>query len=169
MATIHLSENKFAPISEGIHIFRIWDVDYDETFGRVQIHLVNAQGKLHTERFTLMRADGSMIDGACNALSFFAKTALQTTEPTDIDHTELIGHYIKAQVVHNVQPNRNDPSKTVTFVNLTDKWSADGFDTEPCEKAMTLSPDSRKATKEKVAEQEEVTNIGDIDLNSVLN
>lgn len=166
MATIHLSQNSFSPISEGIHIFRIWDVDYDETFGRVQIHLVNAQGKLHTERFTIMRADGSMIDGACNALSFFAKTALQNTNLTDIDHTELIGHYIKAQVVHNVQPNRNDPSKTVTFVNLTDKWSADGFDTEPCEKAKTLSPASRKAKKEKAPETP--TETGDVDLTALL-
>lgn len=166
MATIHLSQNSNAPISEGIHIFRIWDVDYDETFGKVQIHLVNAKGKLHTERFTIMRKDGSMIDGACNALAFFAKTALNlnNNEPTDIDHTELIGHYIKAQVVHKTQPNINDPSKTITFVNLTDKWSADGFDTEPCEKAMTLSPASRKSKKE----QETPTETADVDLTSLL-
>ena len=168
MAKIHLSQNTFAPISEGIHIFRIWDVDYDETFGRVQIHLVNAQGKLHTERFALMRADGSMIDGACNALSFFAKTALQiqNTTVSDIDHTELIGHYIKAQVVHKTQKNINDPSKDVTFVNLTDKWSADGFDTEPCEKAMTLSPASRKAKKEKA--QETPVETENMDLSALL-
>ena len=154
MATIHLSASSHAPIPEGIHIFRIFDVEYDETFGKVQIHLINAKGRIHTEKFTLMRADGSMIDGACNALSYFAKTALNTTEPADIDHTELIGHYIKAQVVHNVQPNRNDPSKTVTFVNLTDKWSADGFDTEPCEKALTMSRETRMANKKESAPAE---------------
>ena len=154
MATIHLSASTYAPIPEGIHVFRIFDVEYDETFGKVQIHLINAKGRIHTEKFTLMRADGSMIDGACNALSYFAKTALNTTEPADIDHTELIGHYIKAQVVHNVQPNRNDPSKTVTFVNLTDKWSADGFDTEPCEKALTMSRETRMANKKESAPAE---------------
>lgn len=154
MATIHLSASTYTPIPEGIHVFRIFDVEYDETFGKVQIHLINAKGRIHTEKFTLMRADGSMIDGACNALSFFAKTALNTTEPADIDHTELIGHYIKAQVVHNVQPNRNDPSKTVTFVNLTDKWSADGFDTEPCEKALTMSRETRMANKKESAPAE---------------
>lgn len=171
MATIHLKQNSFSPVAEGVHIFRIYDVEYDETFGRVQIYLVNAQGKTHIEKFTIMRKDGSMIDGACNALSFFAKTALQlqNTDITDIDHTELIGHYIKAQVVHNVQPNINDPSKTVTFVNLTDKWSADGFDTEPCEKAMTLSPEIRKSFKKKDKEQQEqVTNAKPIDLTSLL-
>lgn len=153
MATIHLSNNNYAPIPEGIHIFRIYDVEYDETFGRVQIYLVNAKGRVHIEKFTIMRADGSMIDSACNALSFFAKTALNDSTSTDIDHTELINKYIKANVVHNVQPNRNDPSKTITFVNLTEKWSADGFDTKPCEKALTLSPATRKAKKEKAPEQ----------------
>lgn len=167
MATIHLNQNTFAPIPEGIHIFRIYDVEYDETFGKVQIHLVTANGKLHTERFTIMRADGSMIEGACNALSYFARTALNTTEPADIDHTELIGHYIKAQVVHNIQPNRNDPSKNVTFVNLTDKWSADGFDTPACEKAMTLSPESRKA-KKKEETPDAPTAPAEVDLNSLL-
>lgn len=142
MATLYLSQNTFAPIPEGIHIFRIYDVEYDETFGRVQIHLVNAKGRVHTERFTIMREDGSMIDGACNALSYFAKTALNNHDLTEIDHSELINHYIKAKVEHTVQPNRNDPSKTVTFIKLTDKWSADGFDTEPCEKALTLGNDA---------------------------
>ena len=168
MATIHLSQNSFSPITEGVHIFRIYDVEYDETFGRVQIYLVNAQGKTHIERFTTMRKDGSMIEGACNALAFFAKTALNTTEHTDIDHTELIGHYIKAQVVHNVQPNRNDPSKTITFVNLTDKWSADGFDTEPCAKALTLGQESRKQAKQTETQEEPPLKSDNIDLGALL-
>ena len=169
MATIHLSQNAFAPIQEGIHIFRIYDVEYDETFGRVQIHLVNAQGKTHIERFTLMRNDGSMIDGACNALSFFARIALQLgNDVTDIDHRDLIGRYIKAQVTHTTQPNRNDPSKTVTFVNLTDKWSADGFDTEPCEKALTLGQKPRKEAKPTETPEEKPIESGNLDLNTLL-
>ena len=47
---------------------------------------------------------------------------------TDIDHTDLIGHYIRAEVVHTKMPSRKDPSKTVTFANLGDKAPADGFD-----------------------------------------
>ena len=168
MATIHLNQNNYTPIPEGIHIFRIWDVEYDEKFGRVQIHLVNARGRQHTERFTIMRADGSMIESACNALSVFAKIALNNTDRTDIDHTELINRYIKARVVHNVQPNINDPSKTVTFVNLTEKMSADGFDTEPCERAMTLSSANRKAAKKKEETPEEQTTPVTMDLTSLL-
>lgn len=164
MATLYLSQNTFAPIPEGIHIFRIYDVEYDETFGRVQIHLVNAKGRVHTERFTIMREDGSMIDGACNALSYFTKTALNNHDLTEVDHSELINRYIKAKVEHTVQPNRNDPSKTVTFVKLTEKWSADGFDTEPCEKALTLGQASRKP---KVQEETPVEASG-IDLGALL-
>ena len=167
MATLYLSQNTFTPISEDIHVFRIYDVEYDETFGKVQIFLVNAQGKTHIERYSLMYGDGTMNDGACNSLSFFIKTALNDSSLTDIDHRELIGHYIKARVVHNVQPSKKDPSKTVTFINLTDKWSADGFDTEPCEKAMTLSPASRK-NKQKAETPEQPAEIGDVDLTALL-
>ena len=35
-------------------------------------------------------------------------------------------------------PNRNDPTKTVTFANLGDKSPADGFDTEPVARALSL-------------------------------
>ena len=98
---------------------------------------------------------------------FFAKTALQNYDLTDIDHTELVNHYIKARVVHTVQPNINDPSKNVTFVKLTDKWSADGFDTEACEKAMTLSPMTRTATKKKEETTQSVSQ-DNMDLTSLL-
>lgn len=168
MATIHLTQNSFSPISEGVHIFRIYDVEYDEKFGKVEIYLVNAQGKTHIERYSTMNDDGTMNAGACGSLSFFIKTALNNTQLTDIDHKELINHYIKAQVVHNVQPNRNDPSKTVTFVNLTEKWSADGFDTQPCERAMTLSPETRMAFKKKKASSEPPKDASDVDLTSLL-
>lgn len=162
MAKIKLTQSNYAPIPEGIHVFRIYDVDYDKDFGIAQIHLVNAKGRTHTEKFTTMR-DGVMVEGACNALSFFAKTALNNFDLTEIDHSELINHYIKAKVVHTTQPNRNDPTKTVTFVNLTDKWVADGFEEEPCEKAMTLG-----ATEKKAPKQEEVAETGEVDLSALL-
>lgn len=50
MARIQLT-NGFALIPEGIHIFRISDVIYDEDFGKILIKMVTAQGANHTERF----------------------------------------------------------------------------------------------------------------------
>ena len=54
------------------------------------------------------------------------------------DPEELIDHYIEAEVVHTKLPSTKDPSKTVTFANLGDKAPADGFDTEPVARALTI-------------------------------
>lgn len=137
MATIRMTGG-FAICPEGKHIFRIYKVEYDEEFGKIAVHLVNAQGVTHVERFSLMNNNGDMNDKACNAFSFFAKTALNNFSIEEIDHNDLVNHYIGGEISHTVSPNRNDPTKTVTFANITDKWVADGFDTEPCKKALEL-------------------------------
>lgn len=146
MATIQLTARTFTACPEGKHIFRIYKVEFNQDFGNVKVYMVNAQGNTHREEFRLMRADGSMNDGACDAFSFFARTALNDYSREAIDPTELVNHYIGAEVIHNVQPNKNDPSKTVTFVNLgKEKWVAEGFDTTPVPKALTLGTDPGEA------------------------
>ena len=143
MATIQMTGNNFTVCPEGRHIFRIYKVDFNPDFGKVVVYMVNAQGITHRENFGLMRADGSMNEGACNAFSFFARTALNDFSREAIDHTELVGRYIGAEVVHTVQPNRNDPTKNVTFANLVgEKWVASGFDTTPVAKALTLGTET---------------------------
>lgn len=137
MATIRMTGG-FAICPEGKHIFRIYKVEYNEEFGKIAVHLVNAQGVTHVERFSLMNNNGDMNDKACNAFSFFAKTALNNFKIEEIDHNDLVNHYIGGEISHTVSPNRNDPTKTVTFANITNKWVADGFDTEPCKKALEL-------------------------------
>jgi hypothetical protein len=137
MATIQMTSG-FTICPEGKHIFRIYKVDYDKDFGKLVVHLVTAQGITHIERFSLMNNNGEMNDKACNAFSFFAKTALNNFGLEEIDHTDLVNHYIGGEIVHTTSPNRNDPTKTVTFANITNKWVADGFDTEPCKKALEL-------------------------------
>ena len=149
----------FSVCPEGTHIFRIFKVDYNAEFGKLAVHLINAQGVRHIERFSLMNNDGSMNDRACNAFSFFAKTALNNPRLEEIDHLDLINRYIKATITHNVTPNRTDPTQTVVFANITEKWAADGFDTEPVKIALTLGnePDA------------EPIGTGEVDLNSLLN
>lgn len=137
MATIQMTSG-FTVCPEGKHIFRIYKVDYDPEFGKLAVHLVTAQGITHVERFSLMNNNGEMNEKACNAFSFFAKTALNNFSVAEIDHNDLVNHYIGGEITHTKLPNRNDPSKTVTFANITDKWVADGFDTEPCKKALEL-------------------------------
>ena len=49
----------------------------------------------------------------------------------DVDPTELVGRYIRAEVIHNKVPSTKEPGKMMTFVNLGDKSPADGFDDAP--------------------------------------
>ena len=137
MAQIKMTSG-FTVCPEGVHIFRIYKVDYDQDFGKIIVYLVNAKGITHTERFSLISNNGEPNDKAYNAFSYFAKTALNDFSLESIDHNDLVGHYIKAEVVHTVVPSSKDPSKNTTFANLTNKWVADGFDTTPVSRALTL-------------------------------
>lgn len=157
MANITLSGG-FKVCPEGKHIFRIYRVDYNPDFGKLAVYMVNAKGIIHIERFSLMNKSGEMNDSACNMFSFFAKTALNNFKLTEIDHNDLVNHYIGCEVTHTVLPSTTDPSKTVTFANITEKWVAEGFDTEPVPKALSLgtNPETPSAPK------------GEVDLNRLL-
>ena len=109
-----------------------------------------------------------MNEGACNAFSFFARTALNDFSREAIDHTELVNHYIGAEVVHTVQPNKNDPAKTVTFANLVgEKWPANGFDTTPVKKALSLGTETESPAVATPAVEEAPATKG-LDLDALL-
>ena len=137
MAMIPMTSG-FSICPKGVHIFRIYKVDYNEEFGKLIVYLVNAQGNTLQERFSLMNADGGINERACAAFSFFAKTALNDFSLEAVDPATLVDHYIKAEVTHTDLPSNKDPNKTMTFANIGDKWVADGFDTTPVPKALTL-------------------------------
>ena len=171
MATIQMTNSNFTVCPEGRHIFRIYKVDFNQDFGKVVVYMVNAQGITHRENFGLMRADGSMNEGACNAFSFFARTALNDFSREAIDHEELVGRYIGAEVSHTVQPNKNDPTKNVTFANLVgEKWVAEGFDIPPVPRALTLGieTDAPKAVAPTVEETPTPAPTTGLDLNALL-
>ena len=119
MARIPMTSG-FVLIPEGEYVFRIYDATYDEDFGRIEVKLVNAQGLTQTERFSIKDKNDEFNEKALNAFSYFAKTAMNDYSMEDIDPIDLINHYIRAEVVHTSMPNRNDPTKTVTFANLGD-------------------------------------------------
>ena len=111
---------------------------------------------------------GEINESACAAFSFFAKTALNDFSLEAVDPVMLVDRYIKADVVHTVQPNKNDPTKTVTFANLKDKWVADGFETTPVPKALTLGKEN--ATPAPVAPVAQPTPAPTgLDINALLN
>lgn len=159
MAKIALSEG-FTLIPEGTHIFQITGVTYKEAFGKMEIKMKTAKGQSHTERFNLMKSDGSMNEGAINAFSYFAKTALNDYTLTEIDHQDLVDCFIECTVEHDTLPSNKDPNKTVTFVRLADKFPADGFDEAEVPAAAPAKATPAKAASKPVS--------GKLDLDALL-
>ena len=137
--TIKLSENTgFVIIPEGEHVFKVEDVEYDKDFGIIELHLITKNGMKHKERFKLIRNDGEINQPALNAFSYTARVLMNDFSLKEIDHRDLIGRYMKAEVKHNVVPSAKDPSKNLTFVNLGDKYPADGFEEDSDEEDVSL-------------------------------
>lgn len=131
MAKIALSDTSFSLVPEGTHVFQITAVNYKEDFGKLEITMKTATGATHIERYSFIKADGSPNEPAINVFSFLAKTALQDFDLEEIDHEDLIGCFIKAEVSHETVQNKNDATKTITFSRLGNKYTADGFEEAP--------------------------------------
>lgn len=130
MAKIKLSNSTFSLVPEGTHVFQITAVEYKPDFDKLNITMKTATGATHIERFTFTNSSGEPNEAAINIFSYLAQTALQDYTLEEIDEKDLVGCFIKAEVTHDVLPNKNDPSKTVTFSRLGKKFPADGFDDE---------------------------------------
>ena len=126
MARIPMRDG-FSLMPEGEDIFRVYEVTYDEDFGRIAVKLVNAAGATHIERFSILNNDGDYNEGALNAFSYFAKNVLNDFGLEDVDPAELVDHYVGATVEHTVLPSKKDPKKNVTFAHLKDLYPADDF------------------------------------------
>lgn len=150
MARIAMTSG-FTLVPEGTHVFRIYNVTYDEEFGKLIVFMVNAQGITHKENFSLKDKNDQPNEKAYNAFSYFAKNALNDFTVEDIDHTDLIGCYIRAEVIHNKQPSNKDPNKILTFANLGDKSPADGFDTTPVPVALSMGTENAPKAAPKAA------------------
>ena len=131
----------FQMMPEGEQVLKITKAEYDEEFGKAIFTLANAKGQTCLERFNLLNLDNTPNEKALNAFSFFAKTAMNNFDLEDVDPVELVGRYIRAEVIHNKVPSNQDPTKTKTFVNLGDKSPADGFDGVPAEPAKPAGLD----------------------------
>ena len=125
----------FKVMPEGEQVLKITKAEYDEDFGKVIFTLANAKGQTCMERFSLLNNDNTPNEKALSAFSFFAKTAMNDFDLEDVDPVELVGRYIRAEVIHNKVPSTKDPTKMMTFVNLGDKSPAAGFDGVPTETA----------------------------------
>lgn len=130
MAKIGLTEG-FTLIPKGTHVFQIVKVNYKEDFGKMEVTMQLVTGQKHVERFSLLNKDGEPNEGGLNAFSYFAKTALNDFSLTEIDHENLVGHFIRCEVDHEEVESNRTPGKMLKFVRLGDKEPADGFDEAP--------------------------------------
>ena len=168
MARIPMTSG-FTLIPEGTYVFRIYDATYDEDFGKIEIKLVNASGMTHTEHFSIKDANDEYNEKALNAFSYFAKTAMNNFDIEDIDPKELIDHYIRAEIVHTKMQSNNDPNKEITFANFGDKMPAEGFDTKPVDRALTLGKEGAENMSSQVKSTPPKTATTGLDIDSLLN
>ena len=127
MAKIKLSEGGFNLIPEGVTVFKIVDVEYDEDFGKMKVYLQTKSGAKHTEQFMLQGKNGEVNEGALKAFSYFAKTALNNYELDEIDETDLVGCYIQATVKHEEFESNRNPGRMLKSARLNDYSVAVGF------------------------------------------
>ena len=158
MAKIGLTDG-FTLIPKGIHVFQITAVNYKEDFGKMEVTMQLASGQKHTERFSLLNKDGGPNQGGLNAFSYFAKTALNDYNLSEIDHEDLVGCFIRCEVDHEEVESNRTPGKMLNFVRLGDKEPADGFDTPVVEKKP--APAAKTATPAQTGKKS-------FDLNSIL-
>lgn len=150
----------FTPMDEGIQVLRIYGVEYKEAFGNLTIYMCNAKAQTMRETFRFKSKDGKPNEGAMNAFSYFAKTAMDDFDMDDVDPQELVGHYIQVDVVHNDSNGR-------TYANLgRDKAVAYEFDESPAPEALTMTlttkhaevKDKQKAQKSEAPQEAPQTN-----------
>lgn len=129
MATIKLTDTGYTLIPEGVHVFKITEVEYDEDFGKMVITMQTQEGQKHFERFSLLKANGEVNEGAIKAFSFFAKSALNNFDLEEIDEQDLVNCYISATVKHEPYDytNKNGEHKSGTSERLNNYQPALGF------------------------------------------
>lgn len=117
MAKIKLVDTGFSLIPEGDYTFKVTDVEYKEDFGKLEVHMTEQGGRKHIERYSLLKGNGELNEGAQRAFSFFAKTALNNFNVEEIDPDDLIGCYVSAEVEH-VESDTISEKTGEPFVNV---------------------------------------------------
>ena len=131
MAKMKLAESTFTLIPEGTTTFKVMEVNDEkyEDFGKLEVKLQTAKGETHIERFTLIKSNGELNEGALKAWSYFARTCLNNYNVDEIDTQDIVGCYITATVKHETYTRtKGDKAGTEgTSVRLNDYTTASGF------------------------------------------
>lgn len=131
MAKMKLAESTFTLIPEGTTTFKVMEVNDEkyEDYGKLEVKLQTAKGETHIERFSLIKSNGELNEGALKAWSYFARTCLNNYNVDEIDTQDIVGCYITATVKHETYTRtKGDKAGTEgTSVRLNDYTTASGF------------------------------------------
>ena len=96
MAKMKLAESTFTLIPEGTTTFKVMEVNDEkyEDYGKLEVKLQTAKGETHIERFTLIKSNGELNEGALKAWSYFARTCLNNYNVDEIDTQDIVVCYI---------------------------------------------------------------------------
>ena len=156
--------NGYTMLPEGRDIFKIVSVENKEKFGKLIVKFRNAEGLTAQEQYQILKdvKKGEYNEGALNAFSFMAKTALQDFDVEEIDEQELVGHFLSADVQYQVV--QGDDGKERKYSHLRQFEQADGFDREEKIVKKTIE----KNANYKASEPDHSAADNGIDLDSLL-
>lgn len=163
MGLLKLSQG-FTSLPDGEQTLFITGVDYDEKWGKIEVHCINAGGIKHSERYRVLNDKGETNEVALNLFSWLARAVLGEEVGDEIDPTTLTGHYFACTVSH-VKSEGKD-GKVYTNTRLGDLEGATGFVEPISEKAKKIIGESSSASN--VAEVKPSNAEGDDELLAAL-
>lgn len=165
MGLLKLSQG-FTSLPDGFQTLYITGVDYDEKWGKIEVHCINASGIKHSERYRIYNNDGDTNEIALNLFSWLARTALGDEAGDEIDPCSLKGHYFACTVSH-VKSEGKD-GKTYTNTRLNDLEPSTGFEGEVSEKTKSIIGESSVASNVAEVKPSNVSGNADDDILAAL-
>ena len=159
MGLLKLSQG-FTSLPDGEQTLYITGVDYDEKWGKIEVHCINASGIKHSERYRIYNDKGEINETALNLFSWLARTVLGDEAGEEIDPTTLKGRYFKCTVSH-VKSEGKD-GKVYTNTRLGDLEGATGFVEPISEKAKKIIGISESLSAVNVANEKPASSDDDL-------
>lgn len=104
-------------------LLKVTKAEYNETFGKITIVLMNEKGEYITNKYQIRR-NGKPNEGALRAFSFFARQCLNHYVE-DIDPQELLGSYVVADIVAYDSDREDDDGNPIIYYNLDKVYATD--------------------------------------------
>lgn len=101
----------YQPLEEGVHNFKIVEVNFKEEYMKLSITLRTKYGADTYLNFNFIGNDGKPNEVANRIFSFFARTALHDKEAKQVDPETLVGKFVQATATKRVYTNKDGDEK----------------------------------------------------------